>query len=239
MENKKELKKKRVPAPKTNTCIKWHHLGRTATALTLEELGLLYFMLQIVDDEKNIRYELIANDFTKELFSETEKNYIKLFDKKMRENPLFRNAFEEHAGQIKSSRNYYEALVKRIVEHNDLVDEMQGTATTETPKAKAKTETPEATETENEDETDEENIKYEIYEAKEPGTDDFRFTNEKQIDISDYAKDAINNNNEQTEAIIYFLYRNSKKYNNSDECNIDEVINDYKKEFALPFSVDD
>lgn len=164
MENKKELKKKRVPAPKTNTCIKWHHLGRTATALTLEELGLLYFMLQIVDDEKNIRYELIANDFTKELFSETEKNYIKLFDKKMRENPLFRNAFEEHAGQIKSSRNYYEALVKRIVEHNDLVDEMQGTATqttTETPTSiitKTSTETTETEENENDYEFDEENV---------------------------------------------------------------------------------
>lgn len=195
MENKKELKKKRVPAPKTNTCIKWHHLGRTATALTLEELGLLYFMLQIVDDEKNIRYELIANDFTKELFSETEKNYIKLFDKKMRENPLFRNAFEEHAGQIKSSRNYYEALVKRIVEHNDLVDEMQGTATqttTETPTSiitKTSTETTETEENENDYEFDEENV---------------HFYNDSlhQIEIVGFT----------TEQVAMFLYKNKERF---------------------------
>lgn len=172
MEDKKELKKKRVPAPKTNTCIKWHHLGRTATALTLEELGLLYFMLQVVDDTKEVRYELIADDFTKELLIEKEQEYIKLFEKKMRENPVFRILFEAHAGQIKSSREYYERLVQRVEENNDLVDKMQGTATqttTETPTSiitktstetttETTTETAETEENENDYEFDEENV---------------------------------------------------------------------------------
>lgn len=198
-----KITKKRVPTPKLNTCIKWHHLGRTATALTLEELGLLYFMLQVVDDDKNKRYELITDNFTKELLTEKEKEYIKLFDNKMRENPLFRVLFEAHAGQIKSSRNYYEALVKRVVENNYLVDEMQGIKSKLTePEAEASTliETPEENEFINDCEFDEDNI---------------RFYNE--------TVDMIESAGYTTEQVATFIYNNPGKFSSPIRC-IDDVL---------------
>lgn len=201
-----------------------------------EQLGLLlkYIMWEFGKD-------VILSDVSELTRKRIEKKSKEIEEQieELLEDDEFERVFNSLTQQIKRSHKSWQQLKDNI--ENKKKDNTTQKAKSEPQKIKTeKVETTEtATETENEDETDEENIKYEIYEAKEPGADDFNFTNEKQIDISNYAKDVINKNNEQTETIIYFLYRNSKKYNNSDECNIDEVINDYKKEFALPFSVDD
>lgn len=196
-----------------------------------EQLGLLlkYIMWEFGKD-------VILSDVSELTKKRIEKKSKEIEEQieELLEDDEFERVFNSLTQQIKRSHKSWQQLKDNI--ENKKKDNTTPKAKSETQKVET-TET--ATETKTSGETDEANIKYEIYKAEEPGADDFKFTNEKQIDISDYAKDAINNNNEQTEAIIYFLYRNSKKYNNSDECNIDEVINDYKKEFALPFSVDD
>ena len=192
-----------------------------------EQLGLLlkYIMWEFGKD-------VILSDVSELTRKRIEKKSKEIEEQieELLEDDEFERVFNSLTQQIKRSHKSWQQLKDNI--ENKKKDNTTPKAKTETPKAKTET----ATETENEDE---ENIKYEIYKAEEPGTDDFKFTNEKQIDISDYAKHTINKNNEQTEAIVYFIYKNSKKYNdNSNGYNIDEVINDNKKEFALPFSVD-
>lgn len=208
MANNEEKKRKRIPAAKTNTCLKWHHLARTATALNLEELGLLYFMLQVTDDEKNIRYDLISDDYTKDLFKQKEEEYFKLFKEKMKTNALFRVLFEEHAGQIKSSRKYYNSLVTRLKEHNDSIDNDEDTTTaTET----QTTETAQTTNTSGMDfYIDEEKEKVSYY-----------------IDIDEYLKSLGRNKYEVTKYII----KNKDKYNLPlGGCYIDDVLMDMDNE---------
>lgn len=203
MLNNEKKKKKRVPNEKTNTCFKWHHFPRTITSLTLEEVGLLYIMLQIADDEKNRRYDFIDDDFTEKLLKEKEEEYAKLFEKLMKENAIFRNLFGEHRGQIKSSRNYYEELVRRIKKHNDDIDD------------------------ENNEEKEEETTTTEETEKR-----DYSYNNEGYVILSEKAYEEITKQGLNAEDIEDYMIANIENFNN-DCLTILDVLAQYREEMLL------
>lgn len=208
MLNNEKKKKKRVPNEKTNTCFKWHHFPRTITSLTLEEIGLLYIMLQIADDEKNRRYDFIDDDFTEKLLKEKEEEYAELFNKLMKENAIFRNLFGEHRGQIKSSRNYYEELVRRIKKHNDNIDD------------------------ENNEEKEEETTTTETKTTEKKEQKDYSYNEEGYVILSEKAYEEIEKQRLNAEDIEDYMIANIENFNN-DYLTIADILAQYKGEMLL------
>lgn len=215
LKNEKK-KKKRVPHEKTNTCFKWHHFPRTITSLSLEEVGLLYIMLQIADDEKNRRYDFVDDDFTEKLLKEKEEEYAKLFEKLIRENTVFRNLFGEHRGQIKSSRNYYEELVRRIKKHNDDIDN----------------ENNEETEEETTEETTTTGTTTEKTTAEEKEKRDYSYSKDGYVILSEKAYEEIEKQKLNAEDIEDYMIANIDDFNN-DYLTIEDVLAQYTGELLL------
>lgn len=114
---KKQIKQCRV---KADTCFKWHCLGKVF-GLDLDDIGLMYMISQIQDDEGNVRYSLIEPELL-EMFKETEAGWLALHNEKMKKNPLYRIAFADLNGQRKATTNHYKAEVERRAAYNARVN---------------------------------------------------------------------------------------------------------------------
>lgn len=121
-DKKKPIKQCRV---KADTCFKWHCLGKLF-GLSLEDIGLMYLVSQIQDDEKNIRYGLIENEIL-DMYKTTEAEWLALHSAKMKNDPLYRIAFSDLNGQRKATTNHYKAEVKRREDYNKRVAQQNGT----------------------------------------------------------------------------------------------------------------
>lgn len=115
---KKPIKQCRV---KTDTCFKWHCLGKVF-GLNLDDIGLMYMISQIQDDESNLRYTLIEEEIL-DMFKETEAEWLALHGAKMKSDPLYRIAFSDLNGQRKATTNHYKAEVERRKAYNQKIQQ--------------------------------------------------------------------------------------------------------------------
>lgn len=222
-----------------------------------EQLGLLlkYIMWEFGKD-------VILSDVSELTRKRIEKKSKEIEEQieELLEDDEFERVFNSLTQQIKRSHHSWK-LLKENLEKNKKKDNTTPTVTTtpaETPKAKseppkAKSETTEtATETEKSEtekaETteaeNEEAVKInKLYDTDMPGCDDYYFITDNRINLSTYAKKRLEEQNITIENILYFLYKHRAKFNRiTFNRDIDEVIDEYKiekKEFELPFSVDD
>lgn len=115
---KKPIKQCRI---KTDTCFKWHCLGKVF-GLNLDDIGLMYMISQIQDDESNLRYTLIEEEIL-DMFKETEAEWLALHGAKMKSDPLYRIAFSDLNGQRKATTNHYKAEVERRKAYNQKIQQ--------------------------------------------------------------------------------------------------------------------
>lgn len=120
-DKKKPIKQCRI---KADTCFKWHCMGKLF-GLNLEDIGLMYMISQIQDDEGNIRHSLIEEEIL-DIFKETEAEWLALHSAKMKTDPLYRIAFADLNGQRKATTNHYKAEVERRKAYNERIKKENG-----------------------------------------------------------------------------------------------------------------
>lgn len=126
-DKKKPIKQCRV---KADTCFKWHCIGKLF-GLSLEDIGLMYLISQIKDDEGKIIYGLIEEEIL-DLYQATEAEWLALHTAKMRNDEKYRMAFAELNGQRKTTTERYKQEVARREAYNARIAAQQdGTEDTE------------------------------------------------------------------------------------------------------------
>lgn len=115
-DKKKPIKQCRV---KADTCFKWHCLGKIF-GFNLDDIGLMYIISQIQDDEAGIRYTLIEPEIL-DMYQEIEKEWLALHKVKMRTDEKYRIAFADLNGQRKATTKHYKAEVERREAYNNRI----------------------------------------------------------------------------------------------------------------------
>lgn len=129
-DKKKPIKQCRV---KADTCFKWHCIGKLF-GLSLEDIGLMYLISQIKDDEGKIIYGLIEEEIL-DLYQATEAEWMALHTAKIRNDEKYRMAFSELNGQRKTTTERYKQEVARREAYNARIAAQQdGTEDTESGK---------------------------------------------------------------------------------------------------------
>lgn len=229
MEENKKKKKIKECRIKSDTCFKWHCLGKIFE-LSLEDIGLIYLISQLRDDETNVRYSLIEEEVL-DMFKDIENDWIKAHTEKMKTDKYYRSGFAEVNGQRKATTKHYKAEVERRKAYNKKVDEENGEIeeTVIVEEATQTTETPIETTTETEEIKEKIDCEFNI------ATGEIRFFNESLSIIKD--------SNHQEDEIASFLYNNQEKFNSYKKGNYISIENiedvlieiDKAKDMQLPF----